>query len=100
VLQIMLARTLSDIAQESIAGLIWLHLDLPDDASRQEVEAFAAVLIGPISRGLTPESLEDKIRWLQSQRFCRISSPERIRILARRCIALMRSETGSISAAA
>lgn len=79
------------IVREAVAGLIWLYLDLPDDASRLEVEWCAGQIIASMLNGGTEDSLEKTIRSLQAACFCEISSASAIRALARRCAATTRS---------
>lgn len=75
----------STVVHEAVAGLIWLYLDLPDDASREEVEGYADGLIVRIREGATPDILAREIQSLQVTRLCRDSDQRAIRTLAERC---------------
>ena len=77
----------STVVHEAVASLIWLYLDLPDDASREEVEGYAGGLIARIREGTTPEVLAREIQSLQVARLCRDGDQRAIRTLAERCTA-------------
>lgn len=84
------------VLQETIAGLIWLYLDLPADASRQEVEEYADELIACIRGSEGFDAIERTIRHLHVQRFCISSNARSLRILVERSIAIVRLEPMSL----
>lgn len=75
----------STVVHEAVASLIWLYLDLPEDASREEVEGYADGLIVRIREGAPPDILAREIQSLQVARLCRDSDQRAIRTLVERC---------------
>ncbi len=69
---------------EVVVGLLWMSLDPPPDASRQEMEEFAQGLVAHILGGACPAAVESEIALLQSRQFCHPISPIAISELARR----------------
>ena len=72
------------ILHEVVVGILWMSLDPPPDASRQEMEEFAQGLVAHILGGACPAAVESEIALLQSRQFCRPISPIAISELARR----------------
>ena len=72
------------ILHEVVVGILWMSLDPPADASRQEMEDFARSLVAHIVGGACPADVESEIAMLQSRQFCRPISPIAISELARR----------------
>lgn len=72
------------ILHEVVVGILWMSLDPPPDASRQEMEEFAQGLVVHILGGACPAAVESEIALLQSRQFCRPISPIAISELARR----------------
>lgn len=77
------------IVREAVASLIWLYLEPPSDASREEVESYAADLIHAIKMGATPVRIEQELRHLQVVTFCQISNAVAIRELVQRSRSLV-----------
>lgn len=92
----MASARLTHVLQETIAGLIWLYLDLPPDASRGEVEEYADELIACIREGAPCHVLEQKVRYLHFQRFCVTSNSHALRTLVERSIAILRLDPVSL----
>lgn len=80
-----------DIVQEAVAGLIWFYLDLPADASRQEVEGCASQLINLIRSGSSLGALVRVIAGQQRDCFCMLGKPRAIWALAERSADLVRT---------
>ena len=75
-----------DILDEVVAGLIWMKLDLPGDASRQEIQSFAHGLVSRIGSGGDESAIVAEIAVMQSRQFGRPANLPMIRDLARRAI--------------
>jgi len=81
----------SDILDEVVAGLLWITLDLPQDVSRRELEAFAHQLVGRIKFGASETAIESEIVFLQSGQLGRPADHDAIHALANR---VMHAVTG------
>lgn len=92
----MASARLTHVLQETIAGLIWLYLDLPADASRDEVEDYADELIACIREGAKADVLEQRIRHLHFQRFCISSNARAMHTLVERSVAILRLDPVSL----
>ena len=79
------------ILHEVVVGILWMSLDPPADASRQEMEDFAQGLVAHILGGACPAAVESEIALLQSRQFCRPISPIAISELARRISEIARA---------
>jgi len=80
----------SDILDEVVAGLLWITLDLPQDVSRPELEAFAHQFVGCIKFGASETAIESEIIFLQSGQLGRPADQDAIHTLAGRVIAAVR----------
>ena len=79
-----------DILEEVVAGLLWLQLDLPQDASRDEIEDLARHLVTRIRGDAGEAAIEAELTALQGLRFCRPANPAALRALARRLVTAVR----------
>lgn len=80
-----------DILDEVVAGLLWIQLDLPADATRQEIEHFACHLVARIRGEASEATIEGELAALQSVRFGRPVNRANIRDLVRRAMRAVRS---------
>jgi hypothetical protein len=83
--------SVNSITGEAVAGLLWMHLDIPNDASLAEVEECANDLVNDIRAGSSQAHIEQRLRVLQLKRFCRPVSLPAVETAARRSIAVVRS---------
>ena len=74
----------SDILDEVVAGLLWMTLDLPQDVSRAELEAFAHQLVARIRFGANETAIESEIIFLQSGQLGRPANHDAIHALVGR----------------
>ena len=75
-----------ELLDEVLAGFLWMSLNLPDDASLAELNAFAHELVSLIKANAGLAILEHSIFCLQRDHFGRPGDLAAIRALARRCI--------------
>ena len=80
----------ADVLGEVVAGLIWMHLSLPEDASRGEVEKCAAGLVRAADYGAAESALEQMLRRLQAEQFAGPVNSLTIKLLARRALDAIR----------
>ncbi len=78
-----------EILDEVVAGIFWMSLDLPEDASMTEMEEFASHLVRRIRGGASTSAIEAEIDFLQRRQFCRVPDAAVIGQLARSTIALV-----------
>jgi hypothetical protein len=78
------------IKDEAVAGHLWMRLNVPKDASRDELERHARALIDRIDAGDSQASVEQQIRVLQVQKLCRPLNLAAVSALARDSIAVAR----------
>jgi hypothetical protein len=79
-----------DILDEVVAGLLWMQLDLPDDITRDEMQAFAHRMVSRIQAGAGDATIAVDIAGLQSTQLGRPANLPIIRDLAARAIAVVR----------
>src|SRR5579862_7852928 len=82
---------INSIKGEAVAGHLWMQLNVPKDASRDELERYARDLIGGIDCDGSQDAVERQIRILQVQKLCRPLNLATIPELARKSIAVARS---------
>ena len=82
---------INSIKGEAVAGHLWMRLDVPKDASRDELERYARDLIDDIDSDGSQDAVERQIRILQVQKLCRPVNLATIPELARKSIAVARS---------
>jgi hypothetical protein len=80
----------ADILDEVVAGLLWMTLDLPQDASRSELESFAHQLVARIRFGASETAIESEIVFLQSGQLGRAANHDAIHALAGRIMSTVR----------
>jgi hypothetical protein len=80
-----------EILDEVVAGFLWMQLNLPEDVSRDELEAFARRLIVRIAAGASQAATESEIAALQRSQFCRPVDPATVCSLAMRSMAAVKS---------
>jgi hypothetical protein len=78
------------ILDEVVAGLLWMTLDLPQDVSRPELEAFAHQLVARIRFGASETMVESEIAFLQSDQLGRPANPDAIHGLTGRVMNAVR----------
>ncbi len=80
-----------EILDEVVAGIFWMSLDLPEDASRDEMEEFARHLAHRVRSGAGESAIAAEIDFLQRGQFCRPLDSARAVELARRAIAIVKA---------
>lgn len=83
--------SIRNITGEALAGLLWMHLNLPKNVSLAELEGCAADLANTIRIAASNTAIEQKIRALQVEKRCLPLSQAAVAHLARQSIALVRS---------
>ena len=78
----------SGMMDEAIAGLLWMYLDVPEDASKTELEEYAREIVRRIHADASEAAIAEHIRSLQSNQLCQMPNPPAIRTLARRALAV------------
>ena len=79
------------IRDEAVAGHLWMRLNVPKDASRDELERHARDLIDGIDSDGSQAAVERHIRILQVQKLCRPLNLAAVTELAQKSIAVARS---------
>ena len=83
---------------EAVASQLWMSLSLPEDISRDEVEASADDLIRAMAYGAGEGAVEQKLKWLQGEQFAMPVNSLTIKQLARRvCDLVRRTHAGDAS---
>ena len=80
----------AQIATEAVAGLLWMYLNVPGDASRPEFETHAQALVAKIRCNPGLAFAEQQLRVLQVQILCGRLDLFRMTELARRVVAVVR----------
>jgi hypothetical protein len=82
---------IKSIKDEAVAGHLWMRLNVPKDASRDELERHARDLIDGIGSDDSQAAVERQIRILQVQKLCRPLNLAAVSELASKSIAVARS---------
>ena len=85
----------ADVLGEVVASLIWMHLSLPEDASRDEVENCAAGLVRAADYGAAEQTIEQMLRRLQAEQFAGPVNSLTIKLLARRALDAIRRNSAA-----
>jgi hypothetical protein len=80
------SRPKQDLLCQVIAGLLWLSLDLPDDPTKEELDALAEQLVAGIAAGSDEITVVAELIRFQSKCFCKPPNISSITTLARRMI--------------
>jgi hypothetical protein len=83
------------ILDQVVAGILWMSLDLPEDTSREELEALAHQLVARIRAGSAESAIETELTLLHSERFCRHADASIIRCLVRRAANIVSGSRGT-----
>jgi len=78
------------VATEAVAGLLWIYLNVPGDASAPEFEAHAGELVTKIRCNPGIVYAEQQLRILQVQILCGRLDLFRMTELAKRVVAVVR----------
>lgn len=89
-----------DVMDEAVAGLLWMHLKVPKDASRDELQDYAHEIVRRVHAGAPETAIADYIRTLQSDRLCELPNLPAIHDLARRTVGVVRQASISLQSAA
>ena len=89
-----------DLMDEVVAGLLWMHLKVPQDASRDEVQDQAHDLVRRIRAGAPQSAIADCLRSLQLDWLCEFPNMPAIRELAQRVMGVVRPSGTSLQSAA
>ncbi len=83
---------------EAVASQLWMSLTLPDDISRDEIEACADDLIRAMAYGAGEAAIEQKLKWLQAEQFAMPVNSLVIKQLVRRvCELVRRTQEGDVT---
>jgi hypothetical protein len=85
----------ADVFAEVVAGLLWMHLSLPSDVSRDELESCAADLIRAVEFGGGESAVEQKLKQLQSDQLGQPVNGLAIKLLVRRVCEVVRRRAAS-----
>lgn len=77
-----------DLADEALAGLLWMSLDIPQDTTLEEVKEIAQQLAQLIRCGAGESLVQAQLEYWQREHFCRPASADMLLCLARRVIPL------------
>ena len=80
----------ADILTEVLAGMLWMHLSVPADASSDELKACALDLLRAAEYGAGEAAIEQSLKRLQSEQFARPVNSLTIKLLARRVLEAVR----------
>ena len=89
-----------DVMDEAVAGLLWMYLKVPKDASRDELQDYAHEIVRRVHAGAPETAIADYIRALQSDQLCELPNLPVIHDLARRTIGVVRQASISLQSAA
>ena len=89
-----------DVMDEAVAGLLWMHLKVPHDASRDELQDYAHEIVRRVHAGAPESAIADYISNLQSDRLCEMPNLPAIRDLARRTVGVVRPACAALQNAA
>jgi hypothetical protein len=87
---VKMASLKADVLGEVVAGQIWMHLSMPADASRAEVEKCAGDLIRAAEYGDWEQTIEQMLRRQQADQFAGPVNSLTIKLLARRALDMVR----------
>lgn len=79
------------LLHEVVAGLLWMALDVPDDACREEVEELARQLVTRIKAGWAEPAIEAYLTMFCQDRFCCRVSASNVRCLLVRAACVVRA---------
>jgi len=85
-----------DVFAEVVAGLLWMHLSLPADVSRDELEVCATDLIRAMEFGGGESTVEQKLKYLQSNQLGQPVNGLAIKLLVRRVCEVVRRRAASL----
>jgi len=77
------------VANEVMAGFLWMSLDLPDDANLDEIKELACDLAQRLGAGGNETVIAAHLEYVQRNQFCRPADPARLMIVAKRAVALL-----------
>ena len=89
-----------DVLDEAVAGLLWMHLKVPKDASRDELQDYAHEIVRRVHAGAPETAIVDYIRTLQCDQLCELPNLPVIHDLARRAVGMVRQARISLQSAA
>ena len=76
------------LANEVVAGFLWMSLDLPDDTNLHEIKQLALDLGQRIRSGGNESVIAAQLEYVQRNQFCRPVDPARLMVVAKRAVAL------------
>jgi hypothetical protein len=80
----------ADILEQIVVGILWMSMDLPEDASRQELENLAHHLVTQIRTGTAETAIATELALLQAEQFCGRSNEAAIRSVVGRVVHIVR----------
>ena|SRR5438067_1512461 len=83
-------RPRRDVLCEVVAGFLWIALEIPEEASREEVEGVASVLIENVKADCGEGRVEEEVLRLQRFQLCRSGDPERVRAIVPQLMSAIR----------
>jgi hypothetical protein len=86
----MSSKARQDVFSEVVASLLWMHLSLPPDTSRDELEDCAGGLIRAMEFGAGESAIEQRLKQLQSEQLAQPVNSLAIKLLVRRVCDVIR----------
>jgi len=80
----------TDVLAEAVAGLFWMHLNLPEDISGTELEGYADAIISSIQGGAAELAIEQRLKALQTAQLCQPLNLLAINLLTKRIFAVVK----------
>jgi hypothetical protein len=80
----------TDVLAEAVAGLFWMHLNLPEDISGTELEGYADAIISSIQGGAAELAIEQRLKALQTAQLCQPLNLLAISLLTKRIFAVVK----------
>jgi hypothetical protein len=80
----------TDVLAEAVAGLFWMHLNLPEDISGSELEGYADAIISSIQGGAAELAIEQRLKALQTAQLCQPLNLLAINFLTKRIFAVVK----------
>jgi hypothetical protein len=80
----------TDVLAEAVAGLFWMHLNLPEDISGTELEGYADGLISSIQSGASELAIEQRLKALQTAQLCQPLNLLAINLLTKRIFGVVK----------
>ena len=77
------------LANEVLAGFLWMSLDLPEDTDLDEIKQLALDLAERMRAGGNEAVIAAQLEFVQRHQFCRPVDVARLMVVARRTVTLL-----------